>query len=171
MIIVRVIFVETTRPVRMRPRIETSPVNGHFLSVLLVRSRESHVHNEHTPIYCPLMASKGVLNPRPTSLNHLLFRVETFFPAMCCKLSHLLVRRGFKLTLGLGVLEKVLLLIGLFNLWIRYQHSVRDCFNEYSPARTWRWSGDINENSGGEGADADGLGLSHNELYNSRDLP
>jgi hypothetical protein len=32
MIIVRVILVETTRPVRMRPRIETSLVNGHFLS-------------------------------------------------------------------------------------------------------------------------------------------
>ena len=29
---VRVIFVETTRPVKMRPRIETSPVKGHFLS-------------------------------------------------------------------------------------------------------------------------------------------
>ena len=28
----RVIFVETTFPVRMRPRIEMSPVNGHFLS-------------------------------------------------------------------------------------------------------------------------------------------
>ena len=28
----RVIFVETTRPVKMRPRMETSPVNGHFLS-------------------------------------------------------------------------------------------------------------------------------------------
>jgi hypothetical protein len=32
MTIVRVIFVETTRPVRMRPRMETSPVKGHFLS-------------------------------------------------------------------------------------------------------------------------------------------
>ena len=39
MTIVRVIFVETTRPVRMRPRIETSPVNGHFLSAFTVRSR------------------------------------------------------------------------------------------------------------------------------------
>lgn len=29
---VRVIFVETTRPVKIRPRIETSPVKGHFLS-------------------------------------------------------------------------------------------------------------------------------------------
>lgn len=39
MMIVRVILVETTRPVRMRPRIETSPVNGHFLSAFIVRSR------------------------------------------------------------------------------------------------------------------------------------
>ena len=30
---VRCIFVETTLPVRIRPRIETMPVNGHFLSV------------------------------------------------------------------------------------------------------------------------------------------
>ena len=30
---VRCIFVETTVPVRIRPRIETMPVNGHFLSV------------------------------------------------------------------------------------------------------------------------------------------
>jgi hypothetical protein len=35
MIIVRVILVETTRPVRMRPRMETSLVNGHFLSILI----------------------------------------------------------------------------------------------------------------------------------------
>ena len=31
---VRCIFVETTRPVRIRPLIETIPVNGHFLSVV-----------------------------------------------------------------------------------------------------------------------------------------
>ena len=30
---VRVIFVETTLPVRIRPRIETLPIKGHFLSV------------------------------------------------------------------------------------------------------------------------------------------
>ena len=40
---VRVILAETTLPVRMRPRIETSPVKGHFLSM-----------------YVPLMASLGV---------------------------------------------------------------------------------------------------------------
>src|SRR5271156_2504751 len=34
MIAVRVIFVETTLPVRIRPRIEISPVNGHFLSIV-----------------------------------------------------------------------------------------------------------------------------------------
>jgi len=32
MIIVRVILVETTLPVKIRPRIEMSPVKGHFLS-------------------------------------------------------------------------------------------------------------------------------------------
>lgn len=49
------IFVDFTMPVRIRPRIETSPVNGHFLSM-----------------YVPLIASVGVLNPRPTSLYHRL---------------------------------------------------------------------------------------------------
>ena len=33
MTMVRVILVLTTLPVRMRPRIETRPVNGHFLSM------------------------------------------------------------------------------------------------------------------------------------------
>lgn len=33
MMMVRFILVETTLPVRMRPRIETRPVNGHFLSM------------------------------------------------------------------------------------------------------------------------------------------
>jgi hypothetical protein len=40
---VRVILADMTFPVRMRPRIETSPVKGHFLSM-----------------YVPLMASLGV---------------------------------------------------------------------------------------------------------------
>jgi hypothetical protein len=50
MMIVRVIFVETTFPVRMRPRIEISPVNGHFLSRrwLVPGSYESIL--EHTNI-------------------------------------------------------------------------------------------------------------------------
>lgn len=33
MMMVRVILVDTTLPVRIRPRIETRPVQGHFLSV------------------------------------------------------------------------------------------------------------------------------------------
>lgn len=33
MIRVRCILVDTTVPVRIRPRMETRPVNGHFLSV------------------------------------------------------------------------------------------------------------------------------------------
>jgi hypothetical protein len=33
MMMVLVILVEWTTPVRMRPRIETSPVKGHFLSM------------------------------------------------------------------------------------------------------------------------------------------
>ena len=40
MMIVRVILVETTRPVRIRPRIDTSPVKGHFLSAARVGPSE-----------------------------------------------------------------------------------------------------------------------------------
>lgn len=50
----RCILVLTTFPDKMRPLMETSPVNGHFLSM-----------------YLPSIASFGVLNPRPTFLYHL----------------------------------------------------------------------------------------------------
>ena len=40
MMMVRVILVETTRPVRMRPRMETSLVKGHFLSAARVGPSE-----------------------------------------------------------------------------------------------------------------------------------
>jgi len=50
MIIVRVILVDTTRPVRMRPRIETSPANGHFLSTFIVRSRVGRMSNGRTNV-------------------------------------------------------------------------------------------------------------------------
>jgi hypothetical protein len=55
MMIVRVILVVWTTPVKMRPLIDTFPVNGHFLST-----------------YVPSIASRGVLKPRPTSLYHRL---------------------------------------------------------------------------------------------------
>merc|ERR1712002_176368 len=47
--IVRFIFIDFTIPVRMRPRMLTLPVNGHFLSM-----------------YVPSTASRGVLKPKPT---------------------------------------------------------------------------------------------------------
>jgi hypothetical protein len=39
---VRCILVETTVPVRIRPRIETKPVKGHFLSVRYRRISTTH---------------------------------------------------------------------------------------------------------------------------------
>merc|ERR1719440_718787 len=51
---VRFIFVEMTMPLRMRPRIDTLPVKGHFLST-----------------YEPSSASLGVLKPRPTLRTYL----------------------------------------------------------------------------------------------------
>lgn len=35
---------------------------------------------EDVPMYVPLIASEGVLNPRPTSLYHRFSFVDTFFP-------------------------------------------------------------------------------------------
>jgi hypothetical protein len=55
---IRCILVVCTTPVRIRPRMETIPVKGHFLSM-----------------YEPSMAVLGVRKPRPTSLYHLLLRV------------------------------------------------------------------------------------------------
>jgi hypothetical protein len=42
---VRFILVDTTLPVRIRPRIEMSPVKGHFLST--VSSHDEHIFNTH----------------------------------------------------------------------------------------------------------------------------
>lgn len=50
MMIVRVIFVETTLPVRIRPRIEILPVKGHFLSVCAMCSCTWKTKGEHTDV-------------------------------------------------------------------------------------------------------------------------
>ena len=42
---VRFILVDTTLPVRIRPRIEMSPVKGHFLSK--VSSHDKYIYNIH----------------------------------------------------------------------------------------------------------------------------
>ena len=98
MMMVRCILVETTVPVRIRPRIETMPVKGHFLSAeitsqpllqpslpaprkFLLVGETSWSSREidrlgarvlrHVPMYAPEIAVFGVLKPRPTSLYHL----------------------------------------------------------------------------------------------------
>lgn len=75
---VRCILVEITVPVRIRPRIETWPVKGHFLSVVKylrwifywVTSQEVCML-VYIPIYVPSIAVFGVRKPNPTSLYHL----------------------------------------------------------------------------------------------------
>ena len=52
MTMVRCILVETTVPVRIRPRIETRPVKGHFLSV--VAARQLHTSSSNVDIRCVL---------------------------------------------------------------------------------------------------------------------
>ncbi len=47
---VRVILVDTTLPVRMRPRMETSPVKGHFLSVQTSQVKPVHRSKLHTNV-------------------------------------------------------------------------------------------------------------------------
>lgn len=61
----RCILVLTTRPLRIRPLMETSPVNGHLLSM-----------------YFPSIASLGVLNPSPTFLYHLFPAFPGTFPPL-----------------------------------------------------------------------------------------
>lgn len=92
MTIVRVILVETTRPVRMRPRMATSPVKGlrgreerrarSSYEPLLVCRRVSarSRHRIHAPMKVPSIAVRGVLKPRPTSLYHRRSRVLRFWP-------------------------------------------------------------------------------------------
>merc|ERR1712168_1299596 len=60
---VRFIFIDLTIPVRIRPRMLTLPVNGHFLSM-----------------YDPSIASRGVLKPSPTFLVNLCSFALTVFP-------------------------------------------------------------------------------------------
>ena len=75
---VRCILVDTTVPVRIRPRIETSPVKGHFLSNCF-KSDPCYARLEDliyflapvVPMYVPSIAVFGVLKPSPTSLYHL----------------------------------------------------------------------------------------------------
>lgn len=92
---VRCILVLTTLPVKIRPRMLTRPVKGHFLSVAaclvsyvlqyrnvplfpmpsLTQSSFSFdlSSGRHCiPMYLPSMAFLGVRKPRPTSLYHLL---------------------------------------------------------------------------------------------------
>src|ERR1700682_3592198 len=46
MTMVRAIFVEMTLPVRIRPRIETSDVKGHFLSVVVTGQKRDNEWDE-----------------------------------------------------------------------------------------------------------------------------
>ena len=81
---VRCIFVETTFPVRIRPRIETSPVNGHFLSIGKSLKPNSHriqlllptnVASLDRGLGCP-EAQTNVFVPSSTSLAGSLCRLQ-----------------------------------------------------------------------------------------------
>lgn len=64
---------------------ETSPVKGHFLSVVLVLDMCFYYSNPQgsiqrlvVPMYEPSIAVFGVLKPKPTSLYHLRPPLPTF---------------------------------------------------------------------------------------------
>jgi len=63
---VRCILVETTRPVKIRPRIETIPVKGHFLSVCQKHNLSTICSFLAPPKKCALPVS-----PRDTTQKHI----------------------------------------------------------------------------------------------------
>ena len=122
---VRCILVETTVPVRIRPRIETRPVKGHFLSVFEIRSVCSHtfaasvtVQRELSPLDCCFCAASsfsqlsfdGEFRTDVVSLDRILWRPEAqahiFVPSPATLADSLALR-----ALVLGVLEDVRLLL------------------------------------------------------------
>lgn len=87
---------------------------------------------------------------------------------MGCGISLLSCPTGLARTLGLGVLEEVLLLVGLFNLSKEYQHGIRERLERLlacsDMALVLRISA---RNGGGEGLRIDRLGLSHKQTVQS----
>lgn len=93
---VRCILVDTTVPVRIRPRMETRPVKGHFLSakVVVVSSRSNpcdHCHSfrsssSHPPgVGCPPTSPTNSSSPRSSSTVRGLsyvFHVPMYWPSM-----------------------------------------------------------------------------------------
>jgi hypothetical protein len=125
MIIVRVIFVEMTRPVRMRPRMETSLVNGHFLSVLtriiivygLFQQSKKSARTDISSVYrlggC-LESKSHILIPTLFLRRHLLSTCPSQTPCgQTCPGEPSLETRH---TTSLRILEEGLLLKCFFNL-------------------------------------------------------
>jgi hypothetical protein len=120
---VRVIFVDTTLPVSIRPRIEMSPVKGHFLSSnpnsTCQFERGKAFMKSNAPIYVPLIASAGVLKPRPTSLYHRFSFVAIFLPPFHSQPTVSMLTRVLndsKRTPCFGILEEMLFLESLLDL-------------------------------------------------------
>ena len=119
----RVILVETTRPVRMRPRIETSLVKGHFLSTsvcIVCKLLRRHKLTARTNV-----ASVNRLWGRLKSKSHIfippLLLSRHFFSAypsyqFCSSDQSWQTRVETQHTAGLRVLEEGLLLECLLNL-------------------------------------------------------
>jgi hypothetical protein len=67
---VRVILVETTTPLRMRPRIDTLPVKGHFLSMYVPCKHETAKRHQQrrwsrSPRSTPCARTEHVRHPIP----------------------------------------------------------------------------------------------------------
>jgi len=113
--IVRVIFVEMTFPVRMRPRIEMSPVNGHFLSRrwLVPGSCESIL--ERTNI-CAVDGFRRCFEAQTDILVPPLLFGRDLLATFINPVSDRQKLTTESRTAGLGVLEEMLLLESFLNL-------------------------------------------------------
>lgn len=101
---VRCILVETTVPVRIRPRMETRPVKGHFLSVKDPQHQHCIlIHNEHYYATGNARTSKrykeDAMHTNICSLNRILRRPESqpnIFEPPSTTLSHTLALRALQ---------------------------------------------------------------------------
>ena len=111
----RVIFVEMTFPVRMRPRIEMSPVNGHFLSRrwLVPGSCESIL--ERTNI-CAVDGFRRCFEAQTDILVPPLLFGRDLLATFINPVSDRQKLTTESRTAGLGVLEEMLLLESFLNL-------------------------------------------------------
>lgn len=119
---VRVIFVETTLPVKIRPRIETSPVKGHFLSIIYRIKPGSNSSTMRCTDICAVNGLRGGLEAKTNILVPALLLsrnlLSNYF-SIAISTQKSTFDGKFVRTAHFGVLEDLLLLVCLFDLKFR----------------------------------------------------